>query len=285
MVKSNSATDLIADAPVGSHICWGYDDPDTFFAQVAVYVSGGLGRGQRVACYFSAPRLSSACYELRAAVPGFDSALDDGALIVGSFEDSYLGEERFCGDDRIGEYAAMVDSALADGFSSLRVLGDAHPALDATAGSDEWPAYELRADLLAARAPLTALCTYDLQACSPEALHVLRAVHGSPVGGTDEGLDFHLHAIAHNAIAVEGEVDSFNSDLVGRLLVKAVADVPDSIVDVSALEFVDAAGVRAVARTLAAATGAPRIRGANDMFKKLWTILGCDGSVAVEFVA
>lgn len=288
-VASDADTsDVIADPPVGAHICWAYDDPGDYFARVGAYVSGGLQAGQRVACYFSAARHDAASGELRAAVPGFDAAVDAGALIIGSIEESYLREGGFDADARLSGYAAMVDDALVDGFRALRVLGDVHSALDA-AGDHEWAAYELRADLLAARLPLTALCTYDVEKCGEDALRLVRSVHGAIARSGDDDshntLEFRLRAGSTGVVAVAGEVDAFSSDIVGGVLVRAVVDVPDAVVDVSGLDFIDAAGMRALARTIGAAPGSPRISGASASFRKLWDILGCDSAVSVEFVA
>lgn len=266
-------------------MCWAYDDPAEFFSTVAVYVSGGLRSGQRVACYLSAARQDAAIEQLRGTVPGFDGAVETGALILGSFEDSYVSDEGFDADARLDGYASMVDGAINDGFTALRVLGDAHPALEKTAGTDVWAAYELRADLLAARKPLTALCTYDLHECGPDALRLVRSLHGTPeTNDEDSVLGFRLRAAARGGVAVAGEVDSFSAAVVGGVLVKAVVDVPDAVIDVAALEFVDAAGMRALARALKAVPGSPRIRGASASFRKLWAILGCDQAAPVEFV-
>lgn len=271
---------------VGDHLCWAFDDDDRFASALESYVADGLASGQRVACFLAEAKPEAFLDRLRERRPGTDEALEDGTLVLGSFEEAYLSGGAFDPDARIEDYERMARDALSDGYQGLRIMGEATAMVGAF--PDEWPAYELRADLLAARYPLVALCAYDVRRCDSDGLDLLRSVHGRSFGAGEDGPVFHVRAGENGALAFAGEIDAACAPAVERAASRAAGDVASGVLDVRELRFVDASGVRAVAASARAMGGdgtAPvKIVGANRIFRRVWHLLGFDREVGAELL-
>jgi anti-anti-sigma factor len=202
-----------------------------------------------------------------------------GQLVLTTVEEAYLPAGHFDAARRLAEYEQQVHQALADGFSGLRVAGEAatvasHPAVDGA-----WEGFELRADLMAARLSFVGLCGYDLRDCAGVDLEVVRAVHRKQLDGEDERERmFRLYALGEDVLALEGEVDLTSAEKVRGLLSEVRHDMRSLRLDVSRLAFIDVSGVRALADVAReAAQSAPsRICGSSPTFKKVWSLLGFD---------
>lgn len=267
---------------IGDHVCLAYDEDSALRRILASYVSDGLAAGQRVACYFGD---AESAVDVLAGVVATDAAVRDGALIVGSLAEAYMRGGEFDPAARLREYAAMSAAALDDGYTGLRVFGQAEAML-AVAG-DSWPVYELRADLLVVRRPMVALCAYDVRRCDQAALEVLRSVHARSFGVWPGKPTFHMHGSRSGALRIGGEIDFMMAPVVQTLSAEASRDLIEPVLDLSNLRFIDGAGMRAVVRglrTMAAAHPRVRLHGASPMFRRLWSLLDCGQAVGSEVV-
>lgn len=272
----------------GDHVCWTYTDDVRYLDVLRRYVTDGLLAGQRVACYVD-PRALDRCVDhFKSSVPGADEAFQRGALAVATFEEAYLDDGRFDPDRRIDGYEQATLQAVRDGYSGLRVLGEATAMVNDPSVRSSWAGYELRADLLAARLPLIALCAYDLRWCDPDALSMLRAVHRGSFGSLSREPRFHVHAGPEGEIAFSGEIDLECSGTVAQIVTAAARDLPSPVLDVSGLRFIDVSGMRAVAagaREMSSSTAPVQIRGASPVFKRMWELLGFDDKIEVRVLA
>lgn len=269
----------------GDHVCWAYTDDVRYLDVLRRYITHGLDAGQRVACYVN-PQVKDRCDEhIRSSVPGSDLAIERGALAVATFEEAYLDDGRFDPDVRIQGYEEAAHQAVRDGYTGLRVLGDATAMVNDPAVRSSWAAYELRADLLTARLPLIALCAYDLRWCDPDALSMLRAVHRTSFGSWSREPRFHIHAGPDGEIAFGGEIDLECSGTVAQIVSAAARDLGSPVLDVSGLRFIDVSGMRAVAagaRKLSSSTARVEIRGASPVFKRMWDLLSFGDELEAE---
>lgn len=264
---------------------------DSWRDTVAAYLIAGRLAGERLLLLGTPQRTGQALDALDAL--GMDSAglRAEGALVVADAEAAYLPGGAFDADARIAVYERLVLAALADGYTGLRVAADVPPALREITASGSWPSYELRADLLAARLPFTALCCYDRQWWAPDDVAPIAAVHALAFGpeGAAGHCGFRLHSGPDGAIALDGELDMAGSELLGRLLRSASAEMSGGLLDVSGLRFVDIVGLRAVADAaiaLADLTSRPAvIRGASPAFVRLWHLLGLQEECRVKVAA
>jgi anti-anti-sigma regulatory factor len=218
--------------------------------------------------------------DLTAAGHHVGPLLGRGQLVVAAVEDAYTPGGTFDPDALLAAFQALVAQALAEGFTGLRVFGDPAPLLADPDVRARWPSYELRADLLVARLPAVALCGYDLRVVDDAAVELPTAVHRLRLGAGDTpGPGFQLHGTADGALALRGEVDMLYSDTVVGLLGGSAGDLGVPVVDVSSLEFVDVAGMRAIAaaaRALPATGVAVEVRGGSPLFRRVWSVLGHD---------
>jgi len=111
---------------------------------------------------------------LRAAVPGFDRRLRDGAVEIHPGADWYLSDDAFSLRRITGAWDAKLEAALARGYDGIRVSGNAF-----WVGTQHWRAfceYEEELDRSLGGKRMIALCTYPLQASrAVDVLDVARA--------------------------------------------------------------------------------------------------------------
>lgn len=275
-------------AGIGDHLCWSYDDDRSFDQHLARYVASGLGQGERVACFLPASSKDRTVAFLDATLPDLQDLVDREALILGTFDQGYLRDGDFDPDARLMEYEAEVDRAVADGYSGLRVLGEATGILSNTDMFIRWPGYELRADLLAVRKPFIAACAFDRRLCHPSALDIVRGLHACLLGSPAADHSFNLHACSAGGLVLGGEVDFATATTLQRATTDAAASLMLPQIDVGELEFMDVAGMRALTagiRAMALSHPKVQIVRPTPMFERLWELLdsGRDLEAEVSF--
>ncbi|HLE99182.1 MAG TPA: MEDS domain-containing protein [Gaiellaceae bacterium] len=272
----------------GDHVCWAYPDEESRREVFADFLRTGLAAQQRLVLIAPDPerRLES---DLASAGLPVRKLLRDGRLVAFSTEDAYLPDGTFDADARLAAYCALIEGALADGFSGVRVAADATAVLAEPGLDTAWSSYELRADLLATRLPFSALCAYDRHACAADRLELVHAVHSRSLGnGHAPGSPFRLHALDHERLLLAGELDFRHAEVLRSLLTASAPDLPRLRLDVSRLSFVDAAGMSALAKALTHACerlSSVSIEGASERFCRIWSLLGFDTAIEVELVA
>lgn len=260
----------------GEHACSTYADEDAWPAILGDYFARGLAANEQLV--FVAP---SPDERLRWALPAlpFEGLVREGRLLVASTAESFLPNGTFDPDALLAASAAQVQGALAAGFSGIRGVSDVTTVLTDPVAKSEWHAYELRADLLATRLPLTALCVYDERACSAADLDVALAVHGHRHGhGRRREPGFRLHA-GRDCFVLSGEIDVTCSQTVRSLLARSACDLDSLRLDVTDVSFIDAAGIAAliqVADDLDALFAEMTIHGASPRFRRIWSLLELD---------
>lgn len=268
----------------GAHRCWTYSDDDAWSAVLGDYFAAGLAANERLA-FVGGEEL------LRSVVPRsfpLDDLVEQGRLLVASTAHVHLPDGAFDADARLAAYEALVGDAIAEGFGGLRVAADATQLLAAPSDSLDWPAYELRADLLSRRLPFHALCAYDARACDATGLEVTCAVHGHRVVNGHAGEPrFQLHA-GDGCLVLGGEVDLTCARVVRALIVRAAGDLERLRVDISGLSFVDVAGMTALAeaaRELGSRFAEMVLEGASETFRRIWSLLELDSHAEIRLAS
>ncbi|OLF18122.1 MEDS domain-containing protein [Actinophytocola xanthii] len=213
------------------HVCWAFDDADTFRAQAVTFLAQGLADGQRV--WFVGdpdPRVVD-------ALP----AASEGAFEVVTTSSTYSSGVEVDADSQVRTYARSTEQALADGFTGLRVATDATPLVRTRGQLEAFTRYEHQVDRYMAGSPFSAMCGYDRGVLGGDAVAELACMHPN---ANDDATPFRLHAatLPGCAAAIGGELDILTEDL----LVKALrrADLrPDPqgelVLDATALTFLD----------------------------------------------
>jgi anti-anti-sigma factor len=274
----------VEDLEAHDHACWVSVPGEQHRDRLTRYLSAGLARGERVG-FFGAPvdRVEAVTADLADAGVPVTELVAGGRLVLGSAEEQYLHNGAFDPERRLHDYATAVRGALHDGFRGLRVAADvawlaAHPQARVA-----WPGYEFGADVLAARLPFTALCMYDpRQWQTPElallaSLHARRVDHQSPEGDTG----FRVAAERNGSIRLIGELDLTDAARFGDIIDVAVRYNGVTALDVSALRFVDVAGMRMIAATCAEMIrnrGEATIWGTSSTFRRFWRLAMFDAA-------
>lgn len=270
------AVRTVEDLSSGDHACWIYSGDDEHRRVLTAFLDRGLANGEKVV-YFGTGQESAILAHLVALGRDVDALRADGRLAVGRAEQVYAPGGEFDPDARMADYRLMVERAVVEGHRGLRVCAEAAWMLGDRSVREHWAAYELRAGLLARRLPFTALCAYDSRLCDEEALDLMECVHPVRIGADRRSAAlFHLHGTDDGGIGIQGEVDLSNARLVRSILSAALGDAEKPVLDLSSLEFVDVAGVRAIGEVVdhgAPGRGPVELRGAPSTFERIWELM------------
>ncbi len=229
--------------------------------------------------YLAKPeQVVSACSFLAEAGLDVGGLLDRDAFSIGDVTDAYVTGGSLEPELRLAGHAVLVQQALNDGFDGLRVCSEIAPLLAHDAVRDEWCGYELRADVLIATLPSVVVCACDLRGVErrvADAARELTAVHGRSAGPLPPA-PFRLHAGPAGGLALSGEVDSSWADRLRGWLRAACRDLADPVLDVTGLDFIDAAGMWALLDSAHAHPGGLRLRGTSAHFRRVWSVCGYD---------
>jgi anti-anti-sigma factor len=263
----------------GDHVCWTFSAEEEFAQVLTSFTRGGLAEGERILLMLGRTgRDEGVLSALRAGVVGWELALEEGRIVLGSVEQMQTPGGSLDERSNLRGFEAMLDLALEDGCSGLRVFGEATGFLEPGAVGERWAGYELRADVLAARRGLLILCGFDTRCCDPARLELVDAVHGCGLhrNGSTPSPRFRLRGAADGTVALAGAVDLTSADEIGALLGSVAPDLRLPVVDVSELDFADVSGLRCLAEAaseLRALHGRAVFEGARPELRRIWSIL------------
>jgi ABC-type transporter Mla MlaB component len=227
---------------LGDHACWIYDDDEGRRGTVADFLVDGLRLRQRL-LYVGGDSVERLHADLE-ALDGVGSLIEDGALQVVPLRGVGPAGGGIDAERRLEAYAAATDQAVAEGYTGLRV---AVAAGGLVTGSDAWDAHtrwEGLVDRAILSRPMTALCLYDRREVPDRVLADIASVH--PISHAPAGMVPFRVFSRPDALALEGEVDYFSADALGRLLAMTPRGDGEVVLDLSGLGFVDHHGVMAL---------------------------------------
>lgn len=284
-MRANGACDTLTGLLPGDHVCWSFTDDADYGDSVTQYLLEGLAAGERLAYLADA----STDDDLLADLTGVDDAEDlarRGDLLLLPVRQAYAPAGWLDPSERIEGYRAAAHQALAAGYTGLRIAANATAIAADPALRDDFVRYEHLVDGMISSEPLLALCAYDERTVDPRTLAGLRGTHPLHRRGADVDLAVFARG-DRNATVVAGEVDIATLDLLHLALDELVAaeGSADIVLDLGSLDFIDAAGLGAIA--LAADRLADQGRrlvldGAGPVVERCWSILGYSGLTNVE---
>ena len=130
----------------------------------------------------------------------------------------------------------------------------------------------MRADLLASRLPITAVCAYDSRRWPDDELMMVETVH---TRRSRDHTTIRLHAGRDGALRLSGEIDFYASRQLRRLLVTTAATRTSPVLDVSGVTFIDVSGARSLGTAcedVAGRLGPTTIRGATPLLRQIWEL-------------
>ena len=262
----------------GNHICWTYDSPEDHARILVDFLMDGLARNERTTYYGDAGSQDEIAQRL--ADLGLDLAAlgARNRLTFGDAREAYTPGGEFDPDARLADFEAAAETALADGFTGLRVAAENTWLLDDPEICRAWPAYELRADLLTARMPIIGMCAYDLNQIHHDAVPMIAGLHRSVLGADHGRSQFHLHASAPGALEISGRIGRAQERELEIAALRAIDDLTLAWLDVTDLD-VNRQGVRLAARVAGALEQRgelPIIHGTTPEFRRLWRTINLD---------
>jgi signal transduction histidine kinase len=141
------------------HLCFPYESVEERRRTLVAFIREGLMRHER--CVYIAAPAEQEAFALALAeadVPA-ESALERGALIFSTQEETYLRSGRFDPEDSLALMEELTDRALADGFAGLRATGEASGPIP----DELWPLvmrYEALLNERLGRRPFVGLCRF-----------------------------------------------------------------------------------------------------------------------------
>ena len=273
-MRAQGVVDRPAPAGRADHVCWVYDDPSSFAAVARQFLADGLARGERL-LFVGDAEGRAALQEPDPALPALDDLVARGALDVVAVEGAYR-TGRFDVDRQLAFYDAATRRAVDDGYTGLRVVADVTPLAANAGGQAELVRWEHRADDFFASGPgMSAMCAYRRSRVDPEVLAGAVAVHPQ-VHAPDDVPPFRLW-FDDGGLALAGVLDAFSADHALRVLLGSHVAGPVVRLDISRVEFIDAAGCRALARwsqALSQRSARLHLVGTTRLFRRTWQVLG-----------
>lgn len=173
------------------HLCCLYSTEDQHKTFLTSFIRQGLEQGEKV-LYLTDSHSSDLILDyLRAGDHKIESYLASQQLKLISSDDTYLRHGTFDPDRMIATLQAEVDQALAEGYSALRVTGEMSWALRGSPGSERLLEYEAKVNPLLSGNKCLALCQYDRNRFTSEALLNVLATHPIAVMGTEVHENFY----------------------------------------------------------------------------------------------
>jgi anti-anti-sigma regulatory factor len=274
VVRAHGSADARGKPSLSDHACrlFGADDQPSGFQDAAVaFLSHGQALGQRLVVV--ADRRHGADPPDLSALGDVEAMVHRGELVVHDFADLDPAGGPVDASRQLAVLSMGVDSALAAGWSGLRVVADATAQVAEPCWCDGHLRWEHLIDRYMVDHPLAVMCAYDVQVVGAESAGALACVH--PLRH-DRDTPFALYATP-DGVALEGEVDARQAPLLERALA-ALPPRDSLVVNARGTTFVDAAATGVLARYAArrAAAGAVvSVRDAGPALARVWELLDC----------
>jgi hypothetical protein len=153
----------------GDHVCAFYSSSQNVLDDIVTdYITKGLQAGSKVFCMVDQPSA------VRGRVPAA-LVTRDGMLHVVTEDEAYMPDGSFSKDTFIAGMRAMARAASADGYASLRAVGDESFIVRHGVDISEWFAAESELNEILPDFPHFFFCLYDLELFGGDTvMHVLR---------------------------------------------------------------------------------------------------------------
>lgn len=254
MSASHTRERPVDDMDQGDHLCLAFADDAEQRRVMTTYILRGLERGERVVYFADQSTPDQVLDWLRGAGTDPTAALNSGQLTVTTADNSYLSTGPFDPDTMVATLHQEATDCLAAGYTGLRVSGEMGWGLRDIPGADRLGEYETKVNDVFAGHRASAICQYDARLFDAPTLHSFAQRHPGTVAQPPLHTSSALQLVPslHNgqqSLRVTGDVDYHNAQALTSALEKALSWPGDLTIDMSDLEFIDLAGVRALART------------------------------------
>lgn len=241
----------------GDHLCLPYSAEAEQREVITAYVREGLSRNEKV-FYVSDTASPAQVYDMLAQA-GLDvhRAVWSGQLTARPADETYLPGGRFNPQDAIDSWFTLIAESVRSGFAGVRLAREMSWALRGAPGSQWIGQYEIEVRHVFDTGLALGLCLYDQRLFDPHTLADLCSRH--PGKAAPDPLYQHpqlriLRWFDPPGLRLIGSVDLATVPGLAEALRRAAQTPGDIHLDVTEMEFIDVAGMRAIvtgARSLA----------------------------------
>lgn len=227
------------------HVVWTHDGAAQWRKAVTLFLEEGIADNQRL-LYIGGQQVEQLHADLE-ALPHLDELLASRRLEVWATETEPGHLEDSVGVATVARLDQLVDRAVADGFSGLRLASEVTGALADPGDATAHLRFELLVDQVAATRELVVMCGMDRLHVDAGALRDELALH--PLRGLASDVPL-LHAVDVDTWAVRGKVDMLSQCGFERALASLPGVLRGDVLHLQLheLEFIDVAGLRALVR-------------------------------------
>ncbi|NJC69114.1 STAS domain-containing protein [Planosporangium thailandense] len=286
---SSSKTRQVRKVRLGDHLCLPFSSDDEQREVLTTYIVDGLARGERVIYYAdqTAPDMIGSWLADSGVETG--RMVDEGRLEIRPINNNYLFDGRFEPDVVITTLWVEVRQARDAGYPGLRISGEMTSDLRPVADERALVDFEHRLARAFHSRELAAICQYDQRVFDPSAVTGMIACHPQVVQ-IDPLHDDHRMRIVPTylprGLKIIGNIDVMTVGAFTTTLRLANRwPVQNLHLNLSELEFIDVAGVRAIVH--AAADLAPGrhlvIEQLAPGLRKVFEVVGWDRTPGLRF--
>jgi hypothetical protein len=172
--------------PQGIHMCHFYRAREDLVAALVPFFAAGLENNERC-IWITAEPLPAVQAKLEFQRTGLDieAALNSGALKILDFSEWYTDAGELTSEEAAALWLAEENRALAEGYSGLRITGNASFLTPET-----WPDfmdYEETVHRAFEGRRIVSLCSYHVGRCSPTQIRDIARRHSCALDKPDEG--------------------------------------------------------------------------------------------------
>lgn len=205
----------------------------------AVCVGTGLASGDRVLYVASDRPLPAARTALEASSAAAGPAIAAGQLVLRGFPDVRAGTGLPDLAAAASEFRAAADLARTEGFPGLRIAAEMGDVTRVLGSIEQALAWERITTALQRDEGISSVCHYDQQQLGGEDSGVLAAAHAgaAPLSAPRPLVSFHA---TPQGLRITGELDIANRERFIRTVSARLAVLPQLVLDVGELDFIDA---------------------------------------------
>ena len=249
----------------GDHVAWFLDRTADFPALAAQFFRQGTARGDKL-LMFAPQRRAVSRLPIGDGVTVFDPRQ---AFLAGRPGAATWDWNRQFGS-ALREQTAL---ACAEGYRGLRLIVDMDWLFDTTATLEQVVELEQGLDEATAAEKAVVVCAYRLESFSTAEIAGAACVHPRTLSDTPSEAGFRMWSSGANRWHLSGEIDLRARNIFPALLIAAARGREQLRLNCAELDFIDAAGTRAIAHAACETATPLYLEHAGDPLRSLWRLL------------
>ena len=258
----------------GDHVAWFLDRTVDFATLAARFFEQGTARGDKLLMFAPQRRAVSrlpigggvTVLDPRQAFPSESSDSSDTARAALRHWSKRLG----------GVLREQTALANTEGYRGLRLIVDMDWLFDTTATPEQVVELEQGLDEATAAEKAVVVCAYRLESFTTAQVAGAACVHPRTLSEPPGEVGFRMWAAGLNLWHLSGEIDLRARGIFPAMLTAAARGRDELRLHCAGLEFIDAAGTRAIAHVSRETATPMYLEHAADPLRSLWRLLGLE---------